>query len=144
MIIYRRIGKPEWPKWYEVQWWAIDLKTEIVPGKGVKEWTDAIPVGYCACRVRENGEAYTDVFVDEKYRGQGIGFKLKEMALTYAFTETKATVAASYCARKNYASIGNMMKEGYRFTHEDAEQQFHFTLPKATWERRTRGDSISV
>ena len=80
MIIYRRIGIPEWPKWYEVQWWAIDVGTPTDGFlAGFVSTKKIAPVGYCACRVRENGEAYTDIFVDTKYRGQGIGFKLKEI-----------------------------------------------------------------
>lgn len=120
MIVYKQIGEPDPPRWFEVQFIALD---------------NGEPVGYCAVRVRGK-KAWTDVFVSSAYRGKGIGFHLKEMAIGHAF-RNKAEEMVTYTAADNAAAIQNILKSGYKFWKFDRKKrEIWFRLRKKDYDER--------
>lgn len=71
-------------------------------------------VGYCKLKITKNNIGNTDTYVVPEYRHQGIGYKLKKFVLSYGFCKLNLKGFATAVYRKNYASIGNLYKAGYK------------------------------
>jgi RimJ/RimL family protein N-acetyltransferase len=96
----------------------------VMLGGREKFWTEymfvglfgAVPVGYCRLTISKQGggrKAWTDVWVDRKVRGRGVGHALKDAAIAFAFRE-KVEYLETWVRKGNQASLANCLSHGYR------------------------------
>lgn len=69
-------------------------------------------IGYCKVRVNNN-VGNTDVFVVEKYRGNGLAGYMKQYAIDTCFNVFHCKWMKTAIYRKNKASIKAIKKQGY-------------------------------
>lgn len=86
-----------------------------------------------------------------EHRGLGIGTRMREAMLAFAFGSLGAQAAVSSAWRDNVASLGVSARLGYRFErvsmHRTPERQgelVHVRLDLDTWTRSGRGRDVTV